>query len=1187
MAHRRSLLSLSSSMSSSPFLLSLLLLLHLLQLVHGQEIRFQVKEEQPAGTIVGSLADNNWISAAVAEDARASLRYTFLTSGFSHADLFIINATSGVIRTSQPLDREALCGLYSPECELQLEAAAQSSLSQFFRMVNLVVEVKDVNDHAPEFPKPLLRLDIFENAAVNVSLPLVAAEDQDTGQNGVQGYTLAGPPEKPFVISVAQAQDGRQKVSLLVTGKLDREVTSQYRLMLVAQDGGTVPKTGSMPVEVNVKDINDNPPVFHPHLLNVSLDETTSLRSVILTFNVTDADKEANGQRNFRFSPSMAPEVTKYFALNSTTGQISVAAPLTEVQGQVMEVKVECSDGGSPPLVGEGTVKVSVADSGNTRPRAFLSLLFGGNVSEYAQPGTVVAHVRVVDPDVGLEGVVTCSVISEALELQALDVDRYKVIVVKVMDREVQPTHEVSVNCRDAGSPSLDTTVHFTVHVLDENDNAPRFSEDVYYATVTENNEVGLQVARVRARDPDIGDNGKVDYTIFSPRGDPGVIIDESGYIIATRFFDHERNHQLSFDVVATDRGVPKKSSTATVILTVQDVNDITPVFKQDYYEVQVPEDMKVGTTVGKVSAEDTDSNNNGRVMYSLAWENPQEFAFYSPMDAHIPLFVSPEGILTLERQLDHEMTSEYNLLVLATDGGETPRTGTARISVLVEDVNDNPPQIVVPDPHNVSAVVVATDTKPGSRLLMVVARDIDQQDGSLLHYHLARTTPFVRLNGENGVMTLARALKNRDIGRHRVTVVVTDSGTPPKASNASFDLVVFAANASEGTGHGDRVEHLLIVVILGCVTGIITVAVIVTIVVIRRADQQRRKYRERHDVKPVGEKAAVELGSALIVSNLSPDTATITKAHHHPHLGGGSNHGGSKDATFEEDSFPDKSFSGGSVSQESQHNTSAEENPAQWNKALRLHQDLLKLHGVDPGFLLQPDDGNSDASGESTTCDSGRGGSEEDSHSTGRMSPSTNGGDVRGPAGSKMGRHLSTFHPAGVSRTIRCNPPLLRQHHPAHSASNPALTGSITSSTASFTDNGQPVKKVSFHDDVTRRYAASPVGQKSHMVDRWQSPLLIGGVAGEGAPPPAPPLSSSSSSSSSSQYPSLNRHQYANVSQKPRIYSNVSPRFDLDNSLDTIDDNTSTTTSGSYQVELEPLPPSGGRHSIDQNSVV
>ena len=180
-----------------------------------QEIRFKVKEEQPAGTFVGSLADSDWLSAAVSDDARASLRYTFLTSGFSHSDLFSINATSGIIRTSQPLDREALCGLYAQVCELSLEAAAQSSLSQFFRMVTLVVEVEDTNDHAPVFPMALLRLDVLEDAPINKSFALAAAEDQDTGRNGVQGYSLAGSPGGLFVVSVTQAQDGRQKVSRL------------------------------------------------------------------------------------------------------------------------------------------------------------------------------------------------------------------------------------------------------------------------------------------------------------------------------------------------------------------------------------------------------------------------------------------------------------------------------------------------------------------------------------------------------------------------------------------------------------------------------------------------------------------------------------------------------------------------------------------------------------------------------------------------------------------------------------------------------------------------------------------------------------------------------------------------------------------------------------------------------------
>lgn len=617
-------------------------------------------------------------------------------------------------------------------------------------------------------------------------------------------------------------------------------------------------------------------------------------------FNTTDADKEANGERRYRFSPVIPPEITKYFALNSSTGELRVADSLAEIQGQTIQITVECSDGGQPPLVGEAIVEVSVTDSGNTRPRAILNLLFDGRVSEYAQPGTVVAHVRVVDPDKGLQGVVTCSVVSEALELQALDVDQYKVIVVKALDREKQGTHNVSINCRDAGSPPLETSVNFAVQVVDENDNPPRFLDDVYYAIVSENNEIGMQIARVFAADLDIGKNAEIEYDISSTSGDAGVIIDDSGYIIATRSFDHERNHQITFDVIATDGGEPKRRSSATVILSIQDINDVTPRFIQDYYEVRVAENSPLGMTVGRVSADDRDSGDNGRLKYSLDWESPQERNFFSSINRQLPLAVLDDGTLTLEMSLDRETTPEYSLLVRAVDGGKPARTGSARIIIIVEDVNDNPPQIIVPDPNNISALAVATDTKPGSTLLVVVARDIDDPEISQLHFHLVKATPFVRVNGENGVLALSRKLTMKDIGKHRVTVAVTDSGIPSKTSNASFDLMVFVANATEGPSSGERSEHLLIVIILGCVTGIITVAVIVTIIVIRRADLQRRKYSERDEMKPASEKVAVELGSALIVTNSSPEI-TIKKSH---------SHASSREGMGEDDFMPDKSVS-------------------------------------------------------------------------------------------------------------------------------------------------------------------------------------------------------------------------------------------------------------------------------------
>lgn len=176
---------------------------------------------------------------------------------------------------------------------------------------------------------------------------------------------------------------------------------------------------------------------------------------------------------------------------------------------------------------------------------------------------------------------------------------------------------------------------------------------------------------------------------------------------------------------------------------------------------------------------------------------------------------------------------------------------------------------------------------------------------------------------------------------------------------------------------------------------------------------------------------------------------------------------------------------------------------------------------------------------------------------------------DLRFAPGSKLPRH-STFHPAGVSRTLRSNPPLSR--HPQ--SKNPALLSSPNASASSWTDNGNPVKKVSFHDDVARGPTLSTF-QRVPATDRWQSPTLLVGLNGDGS---HPATHHHRQSPSHNPYGSLKRH-----------YNNLSPRVDLDGSVETIDDNTSTTTSGSYAVDLESVPPRGriSHSSVDHHAVV
>ena len=75
------------------------------------------------------------------------------------------------------------------------------------------------------------------------------------------------------------------------------------------------------------------------------------------------------------------------------------------------------------------------------------------------------ALLNVVDHGAGGKGIVGCSIVSDAFELQSRSLSEYKVIVVRPLDRESEPVHNVSITCQDAGTPGLSDTVTFLVKV--------------------------------------------------------------------------------------------------------------------------------------------------------------------------------------------------------------------------------------------------------------------------------------------------------------------------------------------------------------------------------------------------------------------------------------------------------------------------------------------------------------------------------------------------------------------------------------------------------------------------------------------------------------------------------------------------------------------------------------------------
>ena len=437
--------------------------------------------------------------------------------------------------------------------------------------------------------------------------------------------------------------------------------------------------------------------------------------------------------------------------------------------------------------------------------------------------------------------------------------------------------------------------------VKDENDEPPRFSQRLYEKTLTEGTRPNQVLLRVSATDLDVGKNARINYALVDAYS--FLRVDSRGNIMAVEPLDYEDHTQLKFKVMATDNGDTPKSNTADVIITVLDLNDEVPKFEEDRYEFHVKENEKVNTVVNAnpLVAKDRDTGENGRISFRL-----------SPTVS--PFRIRPDGVIITREPLDREQRPQYTLKVEAVDAGSPQQTGAATVVIRVVDQNDHAPRIIYPKNGN-STVALAFDARPRSVVLSVLAEDEDEGLNKELDYHLASGSGrgIFDLNSSSGELVLSRALGVKDIGPHRLTIVVKDKSPMfPLASNSTFEVVVYAPNASDpAEQERDRErEHVMVVIILGVVTGAVTVAVIITIAVIRRTDSQRRKYLEGR-AKMAPEVERLETGKTsvgYVISNGGQDGNSMRAAGDKDGSDGRGNDP-SKDMTQDE-GFADKSVS-------------------------------------------------------------------------------------------------------------------------------------------------------------------------------------------------------------------------------------------------------------------------------------
>ncbi|KAJ7405115.1 Protocadherin Fat 3 [Willisornis vidua] len=321
---------------------------------------------------------------AASRDIEANAEITYsIVSGNEHGK-FSIDSTTGAIFVIESLDYES-----SHEYYLTVEATdgGTPSLSD---VVTVNINVTDINDNTPVFSQDTYTAVISEDAVLEQSIITVMADDADGPSNNRIHYTIIdGNQGNPFTIDPTRGE-------IKVTRLLDREKISGYTLTVQASDNGSPPRLNTTTVNIDVSDVNDNPPVFSKGNYSVIIQENKPIGFSVLQLVVTDKDSSHNGPP-FLFTILSGNEETS-FQINQQ-GVLTTSATLNRKVRDHYLLHVKVSDNGKPPLSSLTYIDIRVIEESIYSPAILpLEIFITAFGEEYS--GGVIGKIHATDQDV-------------------------------------------------------------------------------------------------------------------------------------------------------------------------------------------------------------------------------------------------------------------------------------------------------------------------------------------------------------------------------------------------------------------------------------------------------------------------------------------------------------------------------------------------------------------------------------------------------------------------------------------------------------------------------------------------------------------------------------------------------------------------------------------------------------------
>ncbi|XP_029969229.1 protocadherin beta-16-like [Salarias fasciatus] len=613
-------------------------------------------------------------------------------------------------------------------------------------------------------------------------------------------------------------------------------------------------------ITIEITDVNDNRPTFKNVEKRFEISESAVSGSKFVLERAVDADIGINGLKNYSLKP------TDNFVLkieNQADGnkkvEMVLRKPLDREKAEQISLLLTAVDGGEPQMSGTVKIFVTVLDVNDNAP-VFSQPVYKAAIAENSKMGTTLATVSAADADKGTNGDVFYSVsttIDNVSDTFAIN-EKGEVILTGQVDYEKAKYYQVDIEARDSGG--LSDSSKIIVDIIDINDNTPVISILSKSDSVPESSHLSTVIVMFSVLDPDSGSNGKVNCRI-NPNV-PFVITASSNdfySLITDSDLDRERSSEYNITVTCSDEGVPSLSSSVTLTLKISDVNDNAPVFERSSYEAYIVENNTPGLSIFTVKATDADWNQNARVSYIL------EDSSINGVPVSSYLSVSADsGVIHAVRSFDYEQLKDFQFLVKAQDGGSPPLSSNVTVKILIQDQNDNPPQVLYPvqTGGSVVAEMVPRSADVGYLVTKVVAVDVDSGQNAWLSYKLQKATDraLFEVGLQNGEIRTIRQVTDKDSVKQRLTVIVEDNGQPSRSATVIVNVAVadsFPEVLSEFTDlihdkeYSDNLTFYLVLALAVVSFLFITCVVVIISVKIYRWRQSRILYQSNLPVIP------------------------------------------------------------------------------------------------------------------------------------------------------------------------------------------------------------------------------------------------------------------------------------------------------------------------------------------------